>query len=87
MQPRTQQGGNRHIGYHRMTHEDIEQVIKGQLEVWVEKPEKGKGKEKEKEKEKGKGKEEEEGKEKEEKTTLEKDKEEVDKSKESIGEK
>ena len=51
LQPRAQQGGDRHIGYYRMTQEDIEQVIKYQPEIWVENPEK------EKEKEKGKGKE------------------------------
>ena len=76
MQPRSQQGGDRHIGYYGMTQEDIEQVIKNQLEIWVENPEK------EKEKEKGKGKEKE--------TELEKDKEEVkekDKGKATIGEK
>ena len=28
LQPRTQQGGDRHIDYYRMTQEDIEQVIK-----------------------------------------------------------
>ena len=54
-----------------MTQEDIEQVIKDQPEIWVEKPEK--------EKEKGKGKKEEEGKGKE--------KEEIDKRKASISEK
>ena len=54
-----------------MTQEDIEQVIKDQPEIWVEKlekeKEKGKRKEKEKEKDKGKRKEQE--------TVLEKDKE------------
>ena len=51
LQPRAQQGGYRNIGYYRMTQEDIEQVIKDQPEMWVEKPEK------QKEKDKGKGKE------------------------------
>ena len=36
LQPCTQQGGDRHIGYYRMLQEDIEQVIKDQLEIWVE---------------------------------------------------
>ena len=73
-----------------MTQEDIEQVIKDQPEIWVEKPkkekekekEKGKGKEKEKDKDKGKG--------QEQKIALEKDKEEVkeeDKRKATTGEK
>ena len=67
LQPHAQQGGDRHIGYYRMSQEDIEQVIKDQPEVWVEnldkEKEKGKGKGKEqeeetqKEKDKGKGKE------------------------------
>lgn len=35
-----QQGGDRHINYYQMTQEDIEQVIKDQLEIWFEKPEK-----------------------------------------------
>ena len=86
LQPCTQQGGDKHIDYYHMTQEDIEQVIKDQLEIWVEKPEKEKekGKEKQKDKDKGKGK----GKELE--TTPEKDKEEFkekDKGKASIGEK
>ena len=51
LQPRAQEGNDRHIGYYRMTQEDIEQVIKYQPEVWVEKPKK------QKEKDKGKGKE------------------------------
>ena len=84
LEPRAKQGGDRHIGYYRMTQEYIEQVIKDQPKIWVEKPEKEKkkGKEKEKEKEKGKGKKKE--------IELEKDKEEVkeiDKGKASIGEK
>ena len=49
LQPHTQEGGDRHIGYYRMTSEDVEQVIKDQLELWVERLEKtkdkGKGKE------------------------------------------
>ena len=53
LQPHSQQGGDRHISYYRMTQEDIQQVIKYQLEIWVENIEK----EKEKEKGKGKGKE------------------------------
>ena len=44
-----QERGERHIGYYRMTSEDVEQVIKDQLELWVEKldklKDKGKGKE------------------------------------------
>lgn len=57
LQPRAQQGGDRHIGYYRMTWEDIEQVIKDQPELWVEAKENPKEKkEKEKDKEKGKGK-------------------------------
>ena len=80
-----------------MTQEDIEQAIKDQSELWVEKLEK----QKEKEKGKGKGKEtapetrndqekekeKKESKGKEEKTVPEKDKEEIDKSKTSISEK
>ena len=50
----TQQGGDWHIGYYRMTQEDIEQVIKDQLEIWVASEENPKEK---KEKENGKGKE------------------------------
>lgn len=89
LQPRAQQGGDRHISYYWMTQEDIEKVIKDQLEIWVEKPEK----EKEKEKEKGKGKEKETAPEKEKdkgketEKVLEKDKEEKDKSKAPINEK
>ena len=49
LQPHAQEGGNRHIGYYRITSEDVEQVIKDQLELWIEKPEK--------QKDKGKGKE------------------------------
>ena len=80
-----QQGGDRHIGYYRMTQEDIEQVIKDQPDLWVASEEAPKGKkekEKEKEKEKDKGKEKE--------TKPEKDKEEAkekDKGKATIGEK
>ena len=89
LQPHTQQSGDRHIGYYQMMQEDIEQVIKDQPKIWVEKPEK------QKEKDKGKGKEKETApetrkdleKEKEQKTTPEKDKEETDKRKTSIGEK
>lgn len=48
LQSCTQEGGDRHISYYRMTSEDVEQVIKNQSELWVEKPEKpndkGKGK-------------------------------------------
>ena len=68
-----------------MTQEGIEQVIKGQSNLWVASEEAPKGKkekEKEKEKEKDKGKKKE--------TELEKDKEEAkekDKGKETIGEK
>ena len=51
LQPRVQQGGDRHIGYYRMTQEDIEQVIKDQLEIWAATEENPKEKE-EKEKEK-----------------------------------
>ena len=35
LHPRAQKGGDRHIGYYRMTQEDIEQVIKDQPEIWV----------------------------------------------------
>ena len=49
LQPRTQEGDERHIGYYRMIVEDVEQVIKDQPELWIEKPEK--------QKDKGKGKE------------------------------
>ena len=28
LQPRTQEGGDKHIGYYRMASEDVEQVIK-----------------------------------------------------------
>ena len=99
LQPQAQQGGDRHIGYYRMTQEDIEQVIKDQLEIWVEnlekenEKEKGKGKEKETalEKEKGKGKEkekeEEDNKGKDKEKVSEKDKGETNKRKASIGEK
>ena len=53
LQPRAQQDADKHIGYYRMTQEDIEQVIKDQLEIWVGSKEAPKGKkEKEKEKEK-----------------------------------
>ena len=49
LQPHAQEGNEMHIGYYRMTLEDLEQVIKDQPELWVEKPEKtidkGKGKE------------------------------------------
>jgi hypothetical protein len=50
-----QQGGDRHIGYYKMTHEDIKQVIKDQPEIWVvieENPKEKEEKEKEKEQEK-----------------------------------
>ena len=83
LQPRAQQGSDRHIGCYRMMHEDIEQFIKDQQEIWVKKQEKekeGKGKRKEKEKE-GKGKE------KEDETTPEEEKEETNKSKATVGEK
>lgn len=96
LQPRTQEGGERHIGYYRMTSEDVEQVIKDQPELWIEKPEKpkdkGKGKETEaasqtrKDPEKDKEKATEKEKEKE-KTTLEKYIEYMEKSKTSVGEK
>ena len=86
LQPHTQEGGERHIGYYRMTAEDVEQVIKDQPELWIEKPEKpkdkGKGKEtksasqtrKDPEKEK-------------EKTAPEKDTEQMERSKTYVGEK
>jgi len=49
LQLHAQEGNDRHIGYYRMTSEDVEQVIKDQPEFWVENPEKpkdkGKGKE------------------------------------------
>ena len=49
LQPCTQEGGDKHIGYYWMTSEDVEQVIKDQPKLWVENPEKlkdnGKGKE------------------------------------------
>ena len=51
LQSRTQQGGDRHIGYYRMTQEGIEQVIKDHPEIWVATEENLKEKE-EKEKEK-----------------------------------
>ena len=80
-----------------MTQEDIEQVIKDQLEIWVKKPEKEKEKEKRKGKEKeiapekGKGKEKDKEKEdnkgKDKESVPEKDKGEKEKSKASIGEK
>ena len=80
-----------------MTWEDIEQVIKDQLEIWVENPEKqkekdkGKGKEREtvleKRKDPEKEKEKKESKGKEENTTMEKHKEEAERRKASIGEK
>ena len=58
LHPCTQQGGDRHIGYYRMTQEDIEQVIKDQPEIWVASEENPKEKEeKEIEKEKDKEKE------------------------------
>jgi hypothetical protein len=95
LQPNAQEGSDKHIGYYRMTSEDVEQVIKDQSELWVENPEKpkdkGKGKEtkiasqtrkdpeKEKEKKESKG--------NEEKTMPERDTEQIDKSKKSIGEK
>ena len=82
LQPHAQKGGDRYIGYYRMTQEDIEQVIKDKPEIWVEKLEKEKEKGKENKKQKDKGKEKE--------TEPEKDKEEVkeeDKDKASIGEK
>ena len=77
-----QEGGERHIGYYRMTTKDVEQVINDQPKLWIEKPEKpkdkGKGKETEatsqtrKDHEKDKKKATKKEKEKE-KTTLEKD--------------
>ena len=67
LQPRTQKGCERNLGYYRMTQEDIEQVIKDQPEIWVvtekeespkankeKKVEKGQEKEQAKEKDKGK---------------------------------
>lgn len=49
LQPRAQEGGDRHIGYYQMIAEDVEQVIKDQPELWIEKlrkmKDKGKGKE------------------------------------------
>ena len=78
-----------------MTSEDVEQVIQDRSELWVEKPEKpkdkGKGKEMKaasqtrKDPEKKKEQKESEG--NEEKTVPEKDMEQTDKRKESIGEK
>ena len=65
LQPRAQQGGDSHIGYYRMTQEDIEQVIKDQSQLWVASKENPKEK-KEKEKDKGKEKENESVKDKEE---------------------
>ena len=86
LQPRAQEGGDRHIGYYRMTSKDVKQVIKDHLELWIEKPEKPK--------DKGKGKETEDTsqtrkdpeKEKE-KIAPEKDIEQTEKRKTSIGEK
>ena len=52
LQPRAQKGGDRHIGYYKMTQEDIEQVIKYQPEIWAtteENPKEEKEKESEKE--------------------------------------
>lgn len=51
LQPRAQEGGDKHIGYDWMMPEDVEQVIKDQPKLCVEKPKK------QKEKDKGKGKE------------------------------
>ena len=54
LQPRAQKGGDRYIGYYRMTQEDIEQVIKDQPKIWVateENPKEKEEKEKEQEKE------------------------------------
>jgi hypothetical protein len=53
LQPCTQQGSDRHIDYYKMTQEDIEQVIKDQLEIWVALEENPK-EEKKKDKDKGK---------------------------------
>lgn len=50
LQPCTEQGGDRHIGYYKMTQEDIVQVIKDQVEIWVvieENPKEEKEKDKE----------------------------------------
>ena len=46
LQPRAQEGGDRNISYYRMTLEDVEQVIKDQPKLWIEKPEKQKQKDK-----------------------------------------
>ena len=35
LQPCAQEGGERHIGYYRMTSEDVEQVIKDPPELWI----------------------------------------------------
>ena len=81
LQLRAQQGGDRDIGYYRMTHEDIEQVINDQPKLKATSKEVPKEK-KEKEKEKDKAKEKE--------TKPKKDKEEAkekDKGKTTIGEK
>ena len=54
LQPRAQKGGKRHIGYYRITQEEIEQVIKDQPEIWAvveENPKEEKEKETEQEKE------------------------------------
>ena len=79
LQSCAQQGGDRQIGYYRMTQENIEQVIKDQPELGVASEENPKEK-KEKEKDKGKEKENEPVKDKEEAK-------EKDKGKETIGEK
>ena len=86
LQPHAQEGGKRHIGYYRMTTEDVGQVIKDQTKIWIEMLEKakdkGKGKEmeaasqtrKDPEKEKAK-------------IVLEKDAEQIEKRKTFVGEK
>ena len=75
LQLRAQKGDDRHIVYYRMTQEDIDQVIKDQLEIWAATEENPKEKdEKEKEKEPTKD--------------MEKDKtKEKDKGKATLGEK
>ena len=66
LQLRSQKGDERHLGYYIMTQEDIEQVIKDQLEIWAttdENPKEDKEKKTEKDQEKEKAKEKDKGKE------------------------
>ena len=53
LQPHAQKGGERHIGYYRLTKEDTEQIIVDQPQIWAAIEENPKEK-KEKEKDKGK---------------------------------